>query len=175
MSTITKLFLLPTFLISANAAAYSDTIPSRQAGLWTVTSTSSSGPIPSAKHCIDAATDAKLMQQGTQMGESMGMKCSKNETKKSGDKYIVETECNMNGVKFTSTTTVEGDFKTHTKTTIKAKYDPAFMGQTEMDMVMSGVWSGPCQAGQVPGDLIMENGHKMNINNLGKNAPHKKP
>ena len=38
-------------------------------------------------------------------------------------------------------------------------------------MTVAAKWLGPCEADQKPGDLILPNGMKMNLRDMGKNLP----
>ena len=126
------------------------------------------GSRPAGKQCVDATTDQAMMKAGTDMGASMGMNCKKMESKKEGEKFIVETDCMMKNVHMVSSTVFEGDFNSEYTSTMSAKYDPPFMGQSDMNVVTKAKYEGACQAGQIPGDIILPNGMKINVNEMGK-------
>ena len=123
---------------------------------------------PGGKQCIDASTDKAMLDAGNNLKSGMGVNCTKNESKKDGEKFIIETDCMMNNTRMVSNIVFEGDFNSAYISTMNTKYDPSFMGQTSMKVVTTAKYEGPCQDGQLPGDMILPNGMKMNLNDLGK-------
>lgn len=152
------------FLSQANAAD----LPKRKPGLWEISVTASNAPGASSvmKHCIDQSTDEKMLSSATQMAGQMGIKCSKNDFRREGDKYIAESDCQMAQIRMQSHSEFSGDFNSLYVGVTKSSYNPPMYGLSSSESTMTARWVGPCQAGQQPGDMIMSNGMKMNINSL---------
>lgn len=159
-----KYFLLSAafILLSVNICTAQE-FPKRKPGLWEVT-VASENRQHSTRQCIDEATDAELQQMGTQMGQM----CTKQEAHREGDTWLSEAECNMAGSRIHSKTTFKGDFSSNYQGDVTATYDPPLMGKREGKTKISAKWIGPCAADQKPGDMILPDGTKMNLNNLGK-------
>lgn len=156
-----------TLVFVANASA--DDLPNRKAGLWEMTSEikmpdGQSRKVPSAKQCIDVATDSKMMKAA----ESMGAACSKRETTHSGDAYTTDAVCTVSGSTVTSHTVVSGDFNSAYHVESTGKMTPPLMGQSETHVSVEAKYLGPCAADQKPGDIILPTGQKMNIADIEK-------
>jgi len=135
--------------------------PPRKPGLWTMTN-SFSGRTITSHMCLDATVDKKL----SLMGQSMGKSCS-----------VIEMNRLPNGIHFhsvcagtmggTSTTSgvIKGDFSS--RYTMEADVTTAGatipMLNKTMHMQIAASWTGPCDEGQKPGDMIMPNGMKINM------------
>ncbi|MCC6221031.1 MAG: DUF3617 family protein [Deltaproteobacteria bacterium] len=147
--------------------AVAEDYPSRKPGLWEI-ETSMPG-MPGGgnkmKHCIDAATDAAMMNAGKSMSEGMG--CTKNEFGKRGANFVAESDCNANGTRMISKTVFSGDFSSNYSGEIVTKFEPPMAGMSEQKMTLSARWLGECEADQKPGDVIMPNGMKLNMNSMG--------
>ncbi len=174
--------LLATMQILPLAAVsgYADSFPTRKAGQWeiTVQSSRSGTPPQTIKQCIDAKTDEKMMQMGNGMASQMGAQCSKMEIKRQGDTYITDSECQMMGVKMVSRGTVQGDFESAYTGKSEVTYTPPLMGINQATTTISAKWLGACAADQRPGDMVLGNGMKVNIEMLaaaGKSAMPRPP
>jgi len=158
---------LPSLLTVAEVQAE---LPERKAGLWEVEIKGQKEGEKSStmQQCIDKTTD-KQMQEMAQGGgaEKLGMKCDNQEFRKEGDAYISESNCQMMGIKFATNAIATGDFNSKYRVVSHTKYDPPMMGMKEGTMVLEANYKGACAAGQVPGDIIMPGGRKMNIAELG--------
>ncbi len=137
--------------------------PKRKPGLWEVTVASDNGQHVT-RQCIDEATDAKLQNMGTQMGQM----CTKQEARREGDAWVSEAECDMAGSRIHSKTVFRGDFTSNYQGDVSATYDPPLMGKREGKTKISAKWIGPCAGDHKPGDIILPDGQKMNLNSLGK-------
>ncbi len=147
-------------------------LPARKAGLWEIKMAFEGRNLPQqvAQHCIDAATD-KLMNS---IGGSMGREnCSKQEVKRVGASIVIDSVCKVGDATVTSHGVVSGDFNSAytikvTSTREGGRQVPgAAAGATTM--TIDAKWTGPCQADQKPGDMIMA-GRKFNIRDL-QNVP----
>jgi len=71
-----------------------------------------------------------------------------------------------------------GDFNSAytTKTTTKQEGGPAMPGMGGNNATtIEARWTGPCEPGQRPGDIIMANGMKVNFNDMKKFMPSEMP
>ena len=142
--------------------------PSRKTGLCEIqTVIRDQGFGQTMKQCVDVASDAKMMQMGKNMSGAMGANCVKNEFRKQGSNFVSETDCAMGEMRMISKTVFSGNFSSEYAGDTTVRYEPALMGMSEQRMKITARWLGPCEAGQKPGDIIMPNGMKMNMNSLG--------
>ena len=165
---------LPLLLCATSALAAE--MPERKAGLWETKMTmdgQATIPMPSFQQCIDAATDK---QMNTIAGGMRLDQCSKKDIQVSGGTITVDSVCELGGgMSATSHAVVTGDFNSAyvVKVNSKRTGGPATPGisiPAETNMTIEAKWLGPCKADQKPGDMIMGNGMKMNINDLQKGA-----
>jgi len=131
-------------------------LPARKAGLWEMTTTANGRTMP-IKQCIDAATD-QAMQANT--SQSSQRSCSKRDIKKSGDTTTVDSVCTAAGKTLTHHMVITGSFDSGYTMTIRTEGDgiPA-----ARNITIAAKWTGPCAADQKPGDMIMQNGTKINL------------
>jgi hypothetical protein len=162
-------FVLLGLLIPSVAYAAFD-VPARKPGLWQMTMIFEGGHIPqqSIKQCIDAATDKQMNSLG---GEMQKQNCSKQDMQHVGNTIIVDSVCKSGmGGTSVSHAVVTGDF--NSAYTVKADIKreggamPGMPANGAMKMTVDAKWLGPCAADQKPGDMIIGNGMKMNINSL---------
>ena len=169
--------MLLIILVIVPAAALAAELPTRKPGLWEIRMTHSGpGAGQVIKQCVDAETDAKMLQMSGSVGEQMGMTCSKKNTREHGGVYIVESDCAMAGSRTITKTVISGDFNSTYKADTTITQDPPIMGNAVTKMSQTAKWVGPCASGQEPGDVIMPNGMKMNMAQMEKisKMPHPK-
>jgi hypothetical protein len=161
-----RLAVLASCLLYVSPALALD-MPARKAGLWELKMSFDNAGIPgqTMKQCIDAATD-KLMKSN--FGGSPQQSCEKQEVSKSGDAIVVDSVCSFAGATSTSHAVITGSFDSAytMKVTSKRKGGPSIPGMAsggETHMTVEAKWLGPCAKGQRPGDMIMPNGMKMNL------------
>lgn len=157
-------------LLSALAVtpALADDMPERKAGLWEMKMTFEGRNMPAQtmQHCIDASTD-KAMQDMS--GGMQAQSCSKRESKKVGDTIVMDSICNFGMGTTTTHGVVTGDFNSAytVKMTSKREGGPQMPGMpADSQMTIEAKYAGACKADQKPGDIIMANGMKMNVNNM---------
>ena len=156
------------FTVSCRA----EDLPPRKPGLWEVAVMISEDKPPRiSKQCIDEKTDAMMMQTGEDTMGKLGGNCAKKEISRDGDNYIIDSDCNLAGSRMLSKAIVSGDFNSQYSMVTKTSYDPPFMGKKEGSVLMKAKWMGACEADQRPGDIIVGNGMKVNIQDLGNMSP----
>jgi len=122
------------------------------------------------QHCIDAATDKQMNTMG---GGGRAEMCSKKDVQQSGNTVTVDSVCEIgSGMTATSHAVVTGDFNSAYVVKVNSKRTGGPAGiPPESNMTIEAKWLGPCKADQRPGDIVMGNGMKMNINDVQKGLP----
>lgn len=163
-------FHLKTFVgiacIAFAGAALAQEYPKLKPGQWdlTITSSRSQNAQPQkSTMCVDEALQREMLAMGSGMTKEM---CTRNETKRDGNRYIGSAECKIGESKLVSRSvmTLTGD--TAYRTEINATYDPPFMGMKDSNTILEGKLTGPCRDGMTPGDFIGPNGQKFNIRSM---------
>ncbi|HEY2987449.1 MAG TPA: DUF3617 family protein [Candidatus Binatia bacterium] len=152
-----------------SAASYIDA-PRRKSGLWEIKVSSAQmqgGHV--MQQCVDQKTD-DLMKPGMEK-----MSCSKNETRKEGDKLVTESVCKIDDTTVTTRAVLTGRFDSAYKADVKSTYEPPMHGMRESASVVEARWLGPCKAGQKPGDVSMPGMPEgmPNMEELMKKTPRK--
>lgn len=160
--------LLPVLvpLAAAIALAGQADLPKRKAGLWEITMTIDGNkiPMPTAKMCVDAATDAEFYKMGAGMTQNA---CSKRDIRVNGNVVTVDSVCSFAGSRTSTThatTTFAGD--TAYRTEAKIHYEPPFMNKSDTAIAQDGKWVGACAADMQPGDIVMPGGVKLNVKDV---------
>ena len=155
--------LAAALFLSAEALAID--LPKRKSGLWDVkiTHDGSSGPPQTMQMCIDQKTDDMAQQMGANVAKQA---CSKQDIRREGGKIVGESVCKIGATTATSHSVFSGAFDQAYKGEIRTQYAPPLMGKSETMTVIEAHWTGPCKADQKPGDMIMPNGMKININQM---------
>jgi len=138
-------------------------LPPRKAGLWEMTTTSNGRTIP-IKQCVDAATDQAMQENA---GLTPQQSCSKRDVQKSGDTTTVDSVCTIAGKTLTNHMVITGSFDSGYTMTMTSQGDGIPAART---MTIAAKWAGPCAADQKPGDMIMQNGTKINLIDAQKRA-----
>jgi len=166
---------LAVFLVLASIAtpATAQDMPARKAGLWDMTMTfeGRNTPPQTMQQCIDASTDKAMQDMSAGM---RGQSCSKREVKKAGNTIVFDSVCSMGAGTTTSHGVVSGDFNSAYTVKVNSKREggpPVPNMPAETNMTIESKWLGPCKADQKPGDIIMANGMKMNVNEMQKGGP----
>jgi hypothetical protein len=143
----------------------------RKAGLWTVTTAMEGVPakLGPMKMCLDANTDAKLMQRAMQWKQDA---CSAPVIAGSGLVRTVDVVCHMDGATQKSHIAMSftGDASYHMDMTSQST--PPRFGRGTIHMTQDAKWSGVCPKTMKPGDLLMGS---MTVNVLDAHAagmPH---
>jgi len=149
------LVLLAVSVISASAAD----LPMRKAGLWEITTSVASHSIK-MQQCTDANTDQAMQARA---GSAPQRDCSKRDVQKAGATTTIDAVCTFAGKTMTSHIVVTGTFDSEYTLTMTSQAEGMPAGTTA---TLKAKWLGPCAADQKPGDMILPNGMKLNIQNL---------
>lgn len=150
-------------LAGATATAAAE-MPTRKSGLWEISINVENRNVPAQtiQQCTDAATDQALQSNaGPVAGERV---CSKREISRSGNTVTIDTICTVGGRATTGHTVMTGDFGSAYIMTVTSQTDRAQGGPRTTNM--SAKWVGPCTGDQKPGDVILPDGRKFNVNNM---------
>jgi len=139
-------------LVLTSAVAVAQDAPRRKSGLWEISMTSAQMPKPMvSRQCVDEKTDdlGKRPMRG-------GEKCSKQSVRREGGNVVVESVCQMEGSTATTRGVFSGDFASAYKGEMTTTFAPPLHGMSESKMNFQARLTGPCAAGQKPGDMTME-------------------
>ena len=151
------------------AIAQAQDVPKRKSGLWEVSRTTTrtnaktEGKPNVMQYCIDQKTDNALRQLAEGMRNES---CTIDKMSRDGDKLVVDAVCVLGTTGNTATThaVVTGKFDAAYKIESHSTFQPAMMGKSEGKAVLAAKWLGPCKPDQKPGDVILENGRKLHVN-----------
>jgi hypothetical protein len=169
-----NLFTCLTFsvaaLLAAGPASALD-LPTRKPGLWDMTMVFEGRNTPPhvSQHCVDAETDKLMSSFGTATKDA----CSKMDTQKVGDTYVIDSVCKMGPSTNTARSVIAGDFNSAYSVKVLSQTDggpklPGTPPDGKSQMTIEARWTGACKPDQKPGDIIMSNGMKMNIRDMQK-------
>lgn len=153
--------------VTAEAAGVE--LPIRKAGLWEIKMVRTGSPVPSMtmQHCTDASTDRAMNGMASPMAQQM---CSKQDIRKTATGFASDTVCNVAGRTITSHSDITGDFNSaYTVTTVsQTKTEGSAAGSRDTTSTIEAKWIGACKPDQKPGDVVTQDGRKMNIIDLQK-------
>jgi hypothetical protein len=156
-----SVFLCGLFLSLPAAVSAADNFPKRKAGLWEIRVVSQ-GQTQVMKQCVGPDTDSELNSLAGQFGQQ----CSEMKLRRMGSAYVADSDCSIMGTRVRSKSRFDGDFSAGYSGEVVSSYDPPLMGMRESSTRITARMLGPCQAGQQPGDILMPNGMKMNMDML---------
>ena len=157
-------------LCAAGGAAfgtYAADLPVLKSGLWEVSRmTTQQGD---QKHlttmCLDDSVQAEMREFSMGVAKEM---CTQNDRRVEGNRMTVKATCKLGPttMKTESVMVFSGNSAYHTDAT--ASYDPPFMNMSESKSTIDGKWTGPCNPGQQPGDIVTETGQTINMKAMMK-------
>ena len=142
-------------------------LPVLKSGQWEVlrSSTQQGDKKHLTTMCLDETVQAEMRDFSMNVAKEM---CTQNERRIEGNRMTVKATCKLGPttMKTESVMVFSGNTAYHTEG--KASYDPPFLEMTEAKSVIDGKWTGPCKAGQVPGDIVTETGQTINMKAMMK-------
>jgi len=151
----------------APVAAGAVELPVRKAGLWEMKVQSAGAPKPemTMQQCTDETTDKDMSTSFSPMAKEI---CSKQDIQKTATGYVSDSVCGVAGMTIKAHAEIIGDF--NSAYTVKStSHSERSGGQTrDSTTTVEAKWLGACKADQKPGDIIMANGTKMNVNDMQK-------
>lgn len=145
-------------------------LPARKPGQWEIKTTSMTPGAPPdmiMEACVDATSDAKMMQAGLSMSKQM---CPDQTMTRDGDAYVIDTTCMMGPMTTRSHIVITGDFQSAytVNITVETTGEVAAMAGTNM-MKQEAHWVGAeCSKSLEPGDVMMPGETKMNVDEMMK-------
>jgi len=155
-------FLFFTLILAASFAQAQD-VPKRKSGLWEINvQTFRKEGVRTTQMCVDQKTDDAVRQLVEARPHES---CKKVTLRREGDKQLVDAECILGGSHTTAKTrgVITGSFDSAYKIESTSTFDKPVHGKSEGGTVIEARWTGPCQSDQKPGDVILPNGTKFNI------------
>ena len=153
-------------MCAAGGASSADP-PVLKSGLWEVSrvNTQHGDKARLTMMCLDDSVQAEMRE--FRMGVAKEM-CTENDQRVEGNRMTVKVSCKLGPttMKTTSVMVFSGNTAYHTEST--ASYDPPFMNMSEAKSTIDGKWTGPCKAGQLPGDVVTETGETINMKAMMK-------
>jgi hypothetical protein len=143
-------------------------LPMRKAGLWDMKMRITGGGIPtmSMQQCTDAATDKDLRTIYSPLAKEV---CDKRTVQKTAAGYAVDRVCKKGDDTLTTHIDISGDYNSAyqahlvTRTQDESQDDPP-----SSDLTLDAKYLGPCKSDQMPGDIIMMGGMKINLKDVLK-------
>lgn len=159
--------------------AFAIDMPARKPGLWELTMDFEGRKLPPTvmKQCTDATSD-KVMNSN--FGGPAQQACSKQDVTRTATGMTVDSVCEFGAGKTTTHAVVTGDFNSAYTVNVASKREggppiPGMPADGSSQMTIAAKWLGPCAAGQKPGDVMMPNGMTMNVLDMQKLVPPKRP
>lgn len=139
-------------------------MPHRKPGLWIARVATGTEPPLEMKMCVDPATDAALYRHATGLDQR---DCSKQDIAMRGNELVSDSICKLpklmgrGGETVTEHSVTRFNGNTAYRTESSMRYDPPMDGKAEHKGTVDAHWTGPCGAGQKPGDVVV---HGMTFN-----------
>ncbi len=92
-----------------------------------------------------------------------GELCKADKVTRNGDKLVVDATCQVRRSTSKTHAVISGQFDSAYKIESKSTYTPPLGNEGQGHATLEGKWTGPCPAGQRPGDLVMASGMKTNL------------
>ena len=157
------LFLV--LLLGATPVLAAD-LPQRKSGLWELKVQSfSRDDVRTMQMCVEQKTDNALRQL---IDFRPHEQCKKLTVRREGDKQLVDAECKVGGAHHIAKThaVITGSFDSQYTIESKLTLDEPIHDKSEGTAKVEARWTGPCQADQKPGDVVLANGRKFNLTEL---------
>jgi hypothetical protein len=151
-------------LLAPAQVAQAQEYPKLRAGRWELMREQPGArPVPMSSMCIDDASQRQMLDTALIMMQGM---CSRHDVRLSRQGGTGDYVCSIGGTTWRSKTqlTLRGD--TGYRFEIDSSFDPPKNGQTRSRSVIDGRHTGPCKAGQQPGDVVMPNGRTINMRDV---------
>lgn len=164
---LTAVIFAAPLLFSVSASAQD--LPARKPGLWEIKMAFEGRALPlkDVRHCVDQSTD-KMMNSA--LGLASLQACSKKDVQKSGNTTTIDSVCKIGGANTTSHAVISGNFDSAYSVSVTSMSEGGPKGKGmpkgETHLTIDARYLGPCERGQKPGDIMMGQGLKMNIQNM---------
>jgi hypothetical protein len=141
-----------------------DDLPKRKSGLWEIMTSSDAvkDEVRSVHMCVDQKAD-NLTGAAASTAKKM---CSKNDMRREGNRLTIDSVCKFGPTTAITHSVITGNFDSVYRVDTSSTYDPPMGGMKQSHATIDARWTGPCKADQKPGDVILGNGVKININDI---------
>ena len=158
-------FLLMMALAALSAAAIAaNELPRRKSGLWSMSVTTPGMSVPmTMQQCVDQKTDDMTVT----MADKSKQACQ-SRSKRDGSRIVFDSTCKLGKTTSTTRGVFAGDPKSSYTFESTTTFNPPVPGMRDGVTKATAQWSGPCTAGMKPGDVVMSNGVKFNVNDAAK-------
>jgi hypothetical protein len=177
--TMRRPLVCAAVIFTSTASAFALDMPPRKAGLWELKMTIEGQAMPgqAMKQCTDAASD-KVMNAN--FGGVAAGTCSKQDIVKTATGMTVDSVCTFGEATSTTHAVITGNFDSAYKVEVNSTRAggppmPGMPAGGSTRMTIEAKWIGPCASGQKPGDVVMPNGMTMNMLEMQKMMPPKRP
>lgn len=155
---ISLILLLPSI-------SYADDFPALKEGLWETVMTEE-GQSSVAKHCVGDQSSLKEMLNTSKT--AMQGFCSEITFNKTASGYVSKMSCNLGISKLDVQSDISGDFDSAYTVNTRSTMNPPLMGKSGGTSVSKSKYLGACTSDMKPGDVIMPDGKKMNVQDMSK-------
>lgn len=150
-------------------------LPKRKSGLWEITTSREGAPKTAMGGPMQMCIDEKSDDLSRQLGESTSRDmCAKRDMRMEGGRIVADSVCKFADTTATSHSVISGRFDNAYDVEINTIYDPPLMGMKTSRTTIKARWTGPCKAGQRPGDMVLPNGMTINVFDAEKAGTGKK-
>lgn len=144
----------------SSAAIAADDMPRRKSGLWSMSVLTPGAAVPmTMQQCVDERTDDITAT----MADKTKQAC-KSQMKRDAGRLVFDSTCNLKGTTATTRGVFVGDFKSSYSFESTTTFNPPMAGMRDGVTKATAQWTGPCTASMKPGDVVMSNGMKFNVN-----------
>ena len=142
--------------------SFGDDLPKRKSGLWEIKTSSAAvkDEIRSVHMCVDQQAD-NLTGLAASTAKQM---CSKTDMRRESGRLTIDSVCRFGSTTATTHSVITGNFDSVYRVDTSSTYDPPMGEMKQSHATIDARWIGPCKADQRPGDMILGNGVKININ-----------
>ena len=162
--------LLLVLLLGGTQVLAAD-LPQRKSGLWELKVQSfRRETVRTMQMCVDQKTDNAFRQLvELRRHES----CKKVTVRREGNKQLVDAECKLCGTQEAAKThaVITGSLDSQYTVESTTTFDQPIHNQSEGTAKIEARWTGPCQPDQKPGDVLLANGTKFNIDEVQNTSP----
>ncbi|MBK7972933.1 MAG: DUF3617 family protein [Deltaproteobacteria bacterium] len=130
-------------LLDVSRVAHAAEVPSHKAGLWETTMTLNGGAPTVKKLCFAPEWEKKMLELTVKS-------CAKYEVKKEGSSWVVESECDLGGQRYTGKTVSSGDFTS----TVQSESTSTSKDGAKTTMKTDAKWVGVCGPNDKPGSIV---------------------
>ncbi|HVE88966.1 MAG TPA: DUF3617 family protein [Burkholderiaceae bacterium] len=153
-------FLMVVLLALSTPALAANELPRRKSGLWSMSMTLPGLSIPmTMQQCVDEKTDDMTVT----MADNSKQAC-RSQSKRDGNRIVFDLTCKFGKTTSTTRGVFVGDPKSSYTFESTTTFNPPTPGMRDGVTKATAQWIGPCRAGMKPGDVVMSNGVKFNVN-----------